>query len=168
MTQALDTAAAAFQQALRDLGLSEAEDELGDSATFGRRAALLAAADLLWRRHLGRLLDTSEVQQLLGGCTRQAVSDLVKRRRLLALPSGDGRLAFPAFQFSSTGRPYPEVHHVLELFADVAVDPHTIASWFVTPKELLEGKTPAEWLRAGEPPELVQEAARRTAARLGQ
>jgi hypothetical protein len=75
MSSALDTAASAFWDALQDLGLAEGDSNLGDAAAFGRRAALLAAADLLWRRHLGTLLSTREVQQLLGGCTRQAVSD---------------------------------------------------------------------------------------------
>jgi hypothetical protein len=166
VVQALATAASAFRQTLRQLGLEDAP-ELADSAAFGRRAALVAAADLIWRRHLGALLDTRQAQELLGVGTRQAVSDMVKRGRLLALPSGDGRLAYPAFQFGPTGRPYPVLPFVIGTLKEAGADPHTIASWFATPKALLEDASPAEWLRRGGDDAAVREAARRTAARLG-
>jgi hypothetical protein len=162
MSEALATATEAFEQTLRELGVSgTAEADIGDAAAFGRRAALAAAAGLLWRRHLGAMFDTRQVQDLLGGRTRQAVSDLVKRHRLLALPAADGRPLFPAFQFSGSGRPFAAVAAVLEQFRGAAVDPYTIASWFATPKALLNGQSPA-----GHDPQLVEQAARRTAARL--
>ena len=44
--------------------------------------------------------------------------------------------------------------------------PYTIASWFVTPEALLDGKTPAAWLRARRDPYRAVEAARRYAERL--
>ncbi|MGH2350675.1 MAG: hypothetical protein ACRDJN_03560 [Chloroflexota bacterium] len=167
VSQELAVAAAAFRDTLAELGVSASDGGLSEPAEFGRRAALVAAADVLWRRHVGMLLDTHQVQQLLGGRTRQAVSDLVKRHRLLALPAADGRLHFPAFQFSPSGRPYPVIATVLDIFKDSALDPHTTASWFVTAKALLDGKSPAEWLRDGGDPQAVMEAARRTAGRLG-
>jgi hypothetical protein len=166
MARALAAAASAFRETLRELGL-EGAPEMEDSAAFGRRAALVAAAELLWRRHLGARLDTRQVQTLLGVATRQAVSDMVKRGRLLALPTGDGRLAYPAFQFGPTGRPYPVLPFVLETLREAGADPHTVASWFVTPKALLEDKSPAEWLKLGRDDAPVRVAARRAAARLG-
>lgn len=168
MAGSLAAAAAAFEETLEELGFSEAEEELGDPAELGRRAALLVAADAFWRRHLGPLLDGKQVQRLLGVRTRQAVHDLVRRRRLLGLPAEKGRLAFPAFQFTAAGRPHAALPDILELFAGAVVSPYTVASWFVTPQPLLEGETPAHWLQLGRDPELAREAARRSAARLAQ
>lgn len=119
-----------------------------------------------WRRELGPLLDAEEVQRLLGLESHQAVGKLVEQRQLLALPTQQGHLLFPAFQFTSAGQPYPVLSAVLDLFAGAAVSPYTIASWFVTPKALLRKKSPARWLQFGRDPERVEEAARRGAARL--
>ncbi|MBI4493771.1 MAG: hypothetical protein HY690_13345 [Chloroflexi bacterium] len=168
MAGSLATAATAFEATLQELGFSGVEGELGDPVALGRRAALLVAAEAAWRRHLGPLLDTRQVQELLGVRTRQAVNDLAKRRRLLALPTQKRRLRFPAFQFTGEGRPYPVLPAILDTFAGAVASPHTIASWFVTPQPLLEGETPARWLQQGRDPEAVKEAARRSAARLRQ
>jgi hypothetical protein len=168
MPGSLAAAAAAFEETLADLGFGEAEAELGNPAELGRRAALLVAADAFWQHHLGPLLDGKQVQQLLGVRSRQAVHDLVRRRRLLGLPAEKGRLAFPAFQFTGAGRPHPALPDILEAFAEAVVSPYTVASWFVTPQPLLEGETPARWLQSGRDQELVREAARRAAARLAQ
>lgn len=150
------------------MGLSGREGEFGDPEQLGRRGALLAAADVAWREHLGPLLNRQQVQQLLRVGTRQAVSELVRRRRLLALPRPDGTAVFPAYQFSATGRPYEAIRDVLRAFETAEVSPHTVASWFVTPQPVLEDRTPAEWLRGGGEVGPVLEAARRAAARLGQ
>jgi hypothetical protein len=167
MARAAAVAAASFEETLEELGFDEVEVELGDPAELGRRAALLIAAEAVWRRHLGPLLDGKQVQELLGGRTRQAVNDLLKRRRLLGLPIGKRRVVFPAFQFRA-GRPHPELAAILETFADADVGPYTVASWFMTPQPLLEHETPARWLQRGCDGEQVKEAARRSAARLGQ
>ena len=162
---ALPRAARAFRETLARLEI-EGEPGLGDPGAFGRRAAILAAADVLWRRRLGRLLTSEEVRQVLGVGTRQAVSDFVKRRRLLAIRGADGRLLFPAFQFSATGRPLPALEAVLAAFARAGVDELTVGSWFTSPQDLLEGRTPADWLQSGGADALVIEAARRTASEL--
>jgi len=168
MTHALATAATAFEQTLHDLGFSGDEPELGDAAELGKRGALLAVSDVVWKRHLGPMLDCKQVQMMLGGCTRQAISDLAKRKRLLALPDAKGRLRFPSFQFTSTGRPLACLADILELFAMADVNPYTFASWFVTPQPMLAGESPVCWLRSGRDVSVVVEAARRTASRLGQ
>jgi hypothetical protein len=168
MNSALTTAATAFEQALHDLGFSGDEAELGDAAELGRRGALLAVSDVVWRRRLGFMLDSRQVRELLGGTTRQAVSDLAKRGRLLAVPDERRRLRFPAFQFSRPGRPLPGLADILRIFAPAEVSPYTVASWFVTPQALLDDTPPAQWLAEGRDPTLAIEAARRTAARLAQ
>ncbi len=168
MSRLATVAAAAFRETLTDLGLSDEESGVGDPAELGRRAALLVASDLVWRRQIGPLLDGQQVRQLLGVRTRQAVHDLVKRGRLLGLPSRDGSTVFPAFQFSAEGRPLLALPAILATFSGTVESPYTIASWFVSPQPLLDGDTPAAWLRAGRDPEVAGEAARRAAARLAQ
>jgi hypothetical protein len=167
MARGTAEAAAAFQQTLERFGLAAGEAGLGDPVDLGRRAGLLAVADRIWRRQIGPLLDGRDVQRLLKVGSRQAVSDLLKRRRLLALPTAEGSLAYPAFQFTRAGRPDPALPRILELFAKAAVDAHTIASWFTTPQSVLRRSTPAEWLKQRGDPSAVIEAARRTASRLG-
>lgn len=161
-------AAAAFKQTLTSLGVDDADAdlELDDPRAFGRRGALLAVATTLWRRHLGPLLTTGEVAALLGVGSRQAVNDRVRRRRILAVPTGDRELAYPSFQFSDSGEPYPAVARVLEAMAPAGLSPHTEASWFVTGQPALDGATPAAWMLAGGDPDVLVTAARRSAARL--
>src|SRR5258707_9862027 len=106
MSAGLDTAAASFRATLVELGLSGDEPELGDATRLGQRAALVAAAGALWQRQLGPLLDMRQAQQLLGVGSRQAVHDLIQRRRVLRLTTEDRRTLIPIFQFSETGRPY--------------------------------------------------------------
>ncbi len=160
-------ASESFREALDELGLTRRTAELGDPRELGRRAALIAAAEAAWKEHLGPLLEAKQVRELLGVRTRQAVSDLRSRGRLLGLARQDGRIVYPAFQFGPAGRPFQELPEILGLLGERAgLDPWTVASWFVTPQVLLEGVTPAEWLRRKREPERVVRAARRTAARL--
>lgn len=156
-------AAAAFAETLDDLGITK----LDDAAGVGRRAALLAVADRFWAEHLGPLLEGNQVQELLGVRSRQAVNDLVRRGRLLALPGPEGRLLYPAFQFSPSGRPYEAMPKVLAALEEARIDAHTTASWFKTPQRALGDVTPARWLASGKDVERLVEAARRTAARMG-
>jgi len=160
------TATDSFQSMLRELGVTRTQ--VGDPARLGRRAALVAVAEAAWGGHLGPLLEAKQVQELLGVDTRQAVSDLRARRRLLALTKENGRVLYPAFQFGDSGRPFEALPQILMVFEDQArVDPWTVASWFVTPQALLDDMAPAEWLAKGEDRDRVVKAARRSAARLG-
>ncbi len=162
-----DIAAKAFRETLKRLDLPESDPVLENPERLGREAALAAAAGAIWRKKIGPTLSTVEVQERIGVRTRQAVSDLVKRRRLLALETEQARLRYPVFQFSPQGRPYPQIPEILEMFHEAAIDPYTTASWFKTPQKLLEDETPAAWLRADRDPELVVEAARRVADTVG-
>jgi hypothetical protein len=159
----LATAAKSFERTLSELGITGDEEDL---SALGRRAALLAASDLDWHKQLGPHYSSKQVREVMGRGTRQSVSELVKRRRLLALPQEDGRLAFPAFQFGPGGRRLRGLEDILEAFHGATETPYTVASWFVTPEPLLDGKTPAEWLRRGRPVAPALEAAQRYAARL--
>lgn len=162
----LAAAAKSFQKTLSELGITGDEEELEDLPALGRRAALLAASDIIWRKHLGPIYTSKEVRELMGRGSRQSVSELVKRRRLLGLPQRDGRLGFPAFQFIPGGRRLPGLEAILETFEGAVKTPYTIASWFMTPEPLLEDATPAEWLRTGRDEALAVKAAWRYAERL--
>lgn len=161
----MSAAADAFEEALTELGFDDGDLDIGDPRSLGRRAALLAVAGTVWRRHLGPLLTTKQVAELLGVTTRQAVSDRVKRHRILALPAGERELTYPAFQFSANGEPYRAMASVLEVFSTAKLSPHTIASWFVTPQRALDGAAPAEWMAENRGAERLLVAARRAAAR---
>ena len=119
-------AAVAFEETLAELGVDELDPEMGDARSLGRKGALLAVAGTVWRRHLGPLLNTKQVAELLGVGTRQAVNDRVRRHRILALPADGRELAYPAFQFNERGEPYPALALVLEAFAAARLSPHTI------------------------------------------
>lgn len=160
-------AAKAFERTLDHLELPSAYRNAGTQAALGRRAALLAVAETVWHDRLGPLLDVGEVKTLLGVGTRQAVHDLARRGRLLALPGRAGRTAYPAFQFRHSGRPYEVLPKLLKCFHDASVRPHTLAAWFATPQGSLGGLTPVAWMEGERDPALLLEAARRTAARLG-
>jgi hypothetical protein len=121
-----------------------------------------------WIQVLGPLLDVEEVRRVLHLKNAREVSVLQTKGQLLTLSSFEGQTLYPAFQFSSAGKPYPEIAQVLEIFSGAVETPYTIASWFVSPQDLLEDKTPAVWLQQGGDPTPLFEAARRAAWRLAQ
>src|SRR5919202_3122936 len=129
---ALGAAAETFAETLAEIGITGREREI-DPKTLGRRAALLAASDVVWQKRLGPLYSSKQVRELMGRGTRQSVSELAKRGRLLALPEADGRLAFPAFQFGRNGDRVPALDQILRIFDGAVEKPYTTASWFDTP-----------------------------------
>ena len=155
------TATTAFEDALSDLlGSTRLPDDPVDA---GRRAALDAVSGAMWTDHLGPFLDTDGVMTLLGGISKQAVHDRVRRHRLLALRTGAGRLAYPTFQFQR--------HAVVEGLGEVlsVVAPDDTEAWFVaawlrTADPALDG-SPIEALREGRRADVV-DAARDVAAAL--
>jgi hypothetical protein len=154
-----------FDQTLAELGVGEGDTEVDDPAGLGRRAALMAASDVLWERHLGPLYSTKQVRELMGIGSRQAISERAKRRRLLAVPGSDGKPVFPAFQFAGR-RLLPGLGAILDTFQGAVESPYTVASWFVTPEPLLDDKAPAAWLRESGAPDRALQAASRYAERL--
>jgi hypothetical protein len=157
----------ALEEALDEYSLPDDAPEIQDPEALGRRAALLAVSDLFWGRVLGPLFDVEQAQTVLKVKSRQAVSDLARRGRLLALEGSGGRKLYPAFQFGPNGRPYPEISKVVEIFTGIVETPYTIASWFVSPQDLLDGETPAAWLGTGKDSSQLLAAAQRSAGELG-
>jgi hypothetical protein len=156
-------AAEAFDETLHELGLDETEFD--DEARFGRRAALLAASELLWGRELGPTASASQIGELLG-CSRQAVNERVHRHTILALAAPTG-YAFPLFQFTGSGQTVPGISEVIRTLSDAVEAPHTIAAWLVAPEPELGGEAPIEMLKRGEAEPAVT-AAERYAERLRQ
>ena len=103
----------------------------------------------VWQEHLGPLYDVDGVARLLGhegrALSRQAVS---KRRHLLALRTGSGRVVYPAFQLRN-GKVIDGLDRVLDAVPEQLVSRWTLASWLVSPEPDLDGSTPLEVLRAG-------------------
>jgi len=132
MTSWVDSATEAFEAALADL-VAQAEPGT-DPAHLGRTAALGAVAGSLWTDELGPFYDSDGVRLLLGNVTKQAVSDRVRRHRLLALRTGSGRLVYPAFQF--------ERRNVINGLGDLLhiVSPDDTEGWYV-----------ASWLTTHDP-----------------
>jgi len=142
-------AARAFAAALEELASGADVRRLGDPVVVGRRAALVAAAGQVWTDQLGPFYDSDAVRKLLGGVSRQAVSDRARRGVLLVLRTGAGRLVYPAFQFDRNGtvRGLPDVLAVFDL-DDISA--WTVASWLATPDPDLDGRRPVDALRDGD------------------
>jgi hypothetical protein len=156
----------AFEETLERLDFPEGQLDPEAQARLGRRAALLATSELTWDEHLGPLYEWSDVATVLGTVkTRQGISDLAKRRRLLALPTKSGRLLYPAFQFSGA-RTIAGLHELLAELDGSGASPWTQASWFVTGQDELGGESPAAYLSRHPLDERVLKAVRRVAARL--
>ena len=162
----VERAAAAFSRRLAELvasaGLPEEAPE-----PLGERAGLAAAAGALWTDHAGPFLDTEGVAAVLEGVSKQAISQRVRGRRLLALRTGSGRLVYPLWQFRD-GAPLPGLGEVLDA---AGYDPErpvtgwTLASWLATEDPELGG-TPRDLLAAGHLAP-VRNAARDLRAELG-
>ena len=126
------------------------------AATDLNQSAVLAADTVLdpsvvWVDALGAFYDTDGVRRLLARhgapVSRQAVH---KRKGLLALTTGSGRVVYPAFQFR--GRTLaPGLARVLEALPAERVSPWTVASWLVSPEADLDGARPIEVLFDADP-----------------
>ncbi len=135
-----------------------------DPVLAGHTAALEAVAGVMWHDEIGPFYDTDGVRQLLGGVSKQAVADRVRRHRLLALRTGSGRLVYPTSQFD--GRSVrPGLADVLGLVAPDDTEAWYVASWLTTPDPRLGGREPMAALADGDT-DTVLAAARDVAARL--
>ncbi len=119
------------------------------------QAAALAADRMLdpsvsWSEQLGACYDVEGVRQLLarGGqpISRQAVH---KRRGLLALTTGSGKVVYPAFQFAGRS-PLAGLERVLDVLRPELVSRWTVASWLVSPEGELAGERPIDVLSRGD------------------
>ena len=121
-----------------------------------------------WIGYFGILLSKDEVQQRLGGVSGAEIDHLVETHQILVLPVGHGEPAYPEFQFAKRPGLIPVVAAILAILEPVVESPYMIAAWFITPQPVLNGETPAQWLRKARSPKRLEEAARDSATRLGQ
>lgn len=142
------------EQLLRELVLRDPDGaalaKVGDPGAAARGAVdhVLDSAER-WTDHLGGFYDVEGVRRLLSRSGRpvskQAVS---KRRGLLALTTGSGRVVYPQFQFAGGG-PLPGLDAVLREVPEHLVSRWTLASWLVSPQPDLGGDAPVQLLREG-------------------
>lgn len=69
---------------------------------------------------------------------------------LLKVVTKDGVALYPAFQLDLGGGLLPHLPEVWEAFAPGTADAWTIARWLRTPSARLDGRSPADALRAGD------------------
>jgi hypothetical protein len=91
--------------------------------------------------------------------SRQAVS---KRKGLLALTTGSGRVVYPTMQFLPDRRPVDGMQEVLEAVPEALLSRWTLASWLVSDNPELDGERPIDLLADGHAG-VVVDAARRWA-----
>lgn len=148
----LDRSAAAFRAQLR--ALLEQGGDLGVAPEdAGRQAATALVAGRRWDQDIGPFYDTDGARAALGGVTKQAVSDRLRRGALLGLSlatdgSDRSRLVYPVWQFDVT-------EHLHEVLPAAGYDHQrpttgwTIAAWLTAPDPRLDGHTPLAMLRGG-------------------
>lgn len=139
--------------------------DLGSPEALARRMTATIPLPSPWDEALGPFYGTGQVRRLLGGITRQAVDDRVRRRRLLALRTADGRYVYPTFQFDRQGRVLSGLSQVLRAFSKDAVDGWTLAGWLRARQQQLSGSNVVDWLKRGGDEELVLRLAREASER---
>lgn len=159
----IGSATEAFEAALADL-IDQAEPGT-DPTHLGRTAALGAVAGSLWTDELGPFYDSEGVGMLLGNVTKQAVSDRVRRHRLLALRTGSGRLVYPAFQFENRSV-LDGLGDLLSIVAPDDTEGWYVASWLTTSDPAFGGRSPVEELRTHGLTDELRAAARDVAGSL--
>lgn len=137
------------------------------SVEAARRGGVLAAVSQTWENELGPLLGTAQVRELLG-VSRQRVDELLRSKRLIALPDSAGHRRYPVFQFHD-GQPLQPLIVAFWLLAESASSPWTVASWCVaSDDDALGGLSPVAWARAGRDATHLRRVAQQDAARLAQ
>lgn len=91
---------------------------------------------------------TDDVRELLGGVSRQAVSQRVRNKRLLSMEIS-GRAWFPDWQFAG-GRLVAGLPEVIAALGEAGQDAYTADAVMRSPYPEENGRTLAELLHAGE------------------
>jgi hypothetical protein len=135
---------------LNELSIRDPDGRRLSAADLDQAAALAAehilSTSTIWVEKLGAFYDTDGVRALLARdgepISRQAVN---KRKGLLALTTGNGRVVYPAFQFE--GRRLIEgLDEILSALPPSLVSRWTVASWLTSPEVALEGERPIDVL----------------------
>lgn len=134
-------------------------EQLPDArALHAARVANLRDAFAARRALLGSTASVAEVAEILG-VGRQTPHDRQKAGTLLGVKD-QGQWRFPLWQLDADG-PHgvlPGFPAVLQALRVTSLSPMACLRWFVTPKQLLEGRTPVEALQAGEVEDALAEA----------
>jgi hypothetical protein len=130
-----------------------------------RRAALQAAAELVWEHTLGPLLTGQQARELLGGVSRQRLDLLVEAGRIITLGERTGARRFPAWQFQD-GQVLDALVAAHGQFVEVGESPWEGAACCVNGHSELDGQSPIEWAVGGGAPDRLALVARRDASRL--
>ncbi len=147
VAQRLEAEPHAVLPTLRLLADPEASASAGDPQTMVLASAL--NADRLARRRAefrAGSLDTSQVRQVLGGVSRQAVAQRARNGSLLAAEIA-GRLYFPDWQFTTDG-PHPRLRELLAALAGERRGALAADALMRRPLPEEAGRSPADLLAA--------------------
>ena len=136
---------------------------LGSPAEVAQRMLAAVPSVSAWDEQLGPFYDTAGLTRYLG-VSKQALADRVKRRRLLAMTTADGKTVYPARQFDGRDlvRGFADI---LAVFRGIEVDDWTLGSWLMAPSAELDGLSVLGWLVAGRPADVARVHANAAAAR---
>lgn len=138
----------------RRLDQMVASKEVTDFSGEAERATVNAMADAVLAANrindrLGAFYTTDRVRKILGGVSRQAISDRVKNGRLLRVTTADGVVLFPAFQFAN-GSMRLNLPQLLKVLLGSGVDGWTVAYWLTARIAQLGETTALEVLDSGD------------------
>ena len=132
------------------LASKDVTDFSGDSerATINAMADAVLAANRINDR-LGAFYTTDRVRKVLGGISRQAVSERVKNERLLRVSTADGVILFPRFQFAN-GAVLPGLQKLLKVLLGAGADGWTVSYWLTARLAQLGEVTALDVLASGD------------------
>ena len=141
--------------------------DLGSAEDLAKRMTAAVPAPSPWAE-IGPFYGTTSVSRLLGGISRQAISDRRKRGTVLGLKTADGAWVYPTFQFDDHHAVLEGLPEVWKILRASGADEWTLASWLTSSLATLEQHSPIDWLRLGENREALLTAARDAARRFAQ
>ena len=106
---------------------------------------------------LGPFYDSAGLQAWLGAFADD-VHELARDGRLLSVPTAEGELLFPIFQFDSDGAVLPRLDEVLKVMRDGDQGDWATALWLVN-HDPHDGTSAVELLQAGEADTVLLHAA---------
>lgn len=138
----------------RRLDQMVASNEVTNFSGESERATVNAMADAVLATNrindrLGAFYTTDRVRKVLGGVSRQAVSERVKNDRLLRITTADGVYLFPAFQFTN-GAVVPGLQKLLKVLLGTGVDGWTVTYWLTARLAQLGEMTALDILASGD------------------
>jgi hypothetical protein len=121
---------------------------LGPPDVLADKIAAVVPESWAWTSTIGPVYRQASLATARGH-SRQAVADLIKKRRVLALTTSDGHVVIPAFQLDSNLQPIRGLPEVLRILTSDVVDDWMLASWLTAPHHSLGGHSVVEHLAAG-------------------